>query len=719
MKQVFSLGGSIVVEEVDVPILNDDSIQVMNLFSAISIGTEKTTISKKQETSIIKKLLNKDNLNKGIAMVREKGLKRTLKVVKDTSQLILVPMGYSSAGRVISVGKNVTNFSPGDLVACAGAGFASHSEFVTVPKNLACKIPKNVSLKDASFTTIGAIALQGIRRSKLMLGETAVVIGVGLLGQLTCQMLSAAGIKVIALDLVDKRLKLVLENGADLCINPTKKNALDTITQFTGGIGADAVIITAASSSSDIVHQAMQYSRKKGRIIIVGDVGMDLDRNLIYPKELDFLISTSYGPGRYDKNYEISGHDYPISYVRWTENRNMQAFLDLLASKKIHLDKIIEEEYLIDEAVTAYSILSEKNPLGIVLKYTDTPEKVKKINKKTIIGKISSEKENIRIGVIGAGEFAKGVRIPDIKKINGCSLEAIIDINHVNSRNIAKKFGASISGTDHNEITSDEIDLAIITTQHDSHANLSIKFAEKGINVLVEKPIALNLKDCSRVLEAVKKNKITLIVGYNRRFSPFSQMAKKILADRNSPIIMTYRVNSSSMDRNHWINDPQKGGGAILGEACHFYDFCNWLIGCEPQEFTAKMISSSNESIIDSNNIISTIKYSDGSVASVIYSSIGNSEYSKERIEIFNENKVIVIDDYKEIQFAGINKKGIKSNTTQKGQYEFLEACIQYLRGTRDSEDLPLVEDGIQATESALKILEAAKSTYKKVENID
>ena len=711
MKQVFSLGGTIIVEEIDAPVIDDNSVLVMNLYSAISVGTEKATISKKQETSLIKRLLIKTNLTKGYAMVKEIGIKRTLKAVKDTSELLLVPMGYSSAGKVIAVGKNITDISPGDLVACAGGGFATHAEIVKIPKNLICKVPQNVNLKEAAFTTLGAIALQGIRRSKLALGETAIVIGVGLLGQLTCQMLTASGVKIIALDLIDKRLEIAKQNGADLCINPSKIDASKEIERFTDGIGADAIIITASSKSNDIVNQAMEFARKKGRVVVVGDIGMDLDRNLMYPKELDFLISTSYGPGRYDSKYEIDGIDYPFSYVRWTENRNMKAFVELLASKKISLSNIIEEEFQIDDAVSAYSTINKKNPLAIVLKYKDDPSKAKKISRKTILKQESTIGSKIKVGIIGAGQFAKGVHIPNLKKITECNLEAVIDINNVNARNTAKKHGARISGTDYKEINSKDIDLAIITTQHDSHADLSIAFAEKGINILIEKPLALNLEDCLRVQKSVQKNKIILAIGYNRRFAPLSQLAKKILKNRTSPIIMTYRINSSSMAKDHWINDPKKGGGAILGEAVHFYDYCNWLIGSEPKEINAKMISSKTESIINSNNIISTIKYSDGSIATVIYSTIGDSSYPKERIEIFNENKVIVIDDFKEIQLAGTKEKSIKLKSIQKGHNEFLKAFIQYLLGERDQEDIPLIDDGIQATKTALKILKAAKSS--------
>jgi len=709
MKQVFNLGGSIVVEDIDPPICDDNSVLVMNVFSVISVGTDRVTVSTKQETNLIKRLLKKANLKKGFAMVKEKGLVMTFGVVKKTSQLMLIPMGYSSSGRVISVGKNITNFAPGDLVACAGAGFATHGEIVSIPKNLICRIPEEVSLKEASFTTLGAIALQGIRRANLTLGETVVVTGLGLLGQLTCQMLTAAGMKVIGLDLLDERLDIAKENGATLTLNPTKADIESEIMTFTEGFGADAVIICVGTSSTEPVHQAMQVSRKKGRIVILGDVGMDLNRDLMYKKELDVLISTSYGPGRYDSNYELNGNDYPIGYVRWTENRNMQAFLDLLSNKKIDLTNLIEFEFEITKAKEAYSIVREKNPLGIVLSYKDDLKRFKTISRKTILIKTASPKELIKVAVIGAGSFAKGVHLPNLTKLQDVSLEAIVDRIPANARNTAKEFNAKISSTDFSTLTSDEIDLAVIASQHDTHAEFSINFANKGINVLVEKPLALSVKDTEKVAKAVKKKNIHLIVGFNRRFAPASQMAKKSLIDRTTPIIMTYRINSSKMSKGHWINDPKKGGGAIIGEGCHFYDYCNWLIGSEPVEFSASMISSNNDEIINQNNVVSTIKYKDGSVATVIYSAIGSPIYPKERIEIFNNGKVIVIDDYKEITIADKKVKKVKIKSASKGHFEMLKAYIQFLKGDRNSEDLPLIDEAVTATMCSFKILEAAK----------
>ncbi|MFW9924075.1 MAG: bi-domain-containing oxidoreductase [Candidatus Thorarchaeota archaeon] len=713
MKQVFSLGGSIVVEDIDAPICEDNTILVMNAYSAISVGTEKTTISKKQESSLIKRLLKKENLRKGFAMVREKGLKHTLSAVQKTSTPILIPLGYSTAGKVIAVGKNVTNFSPGDLVACAGGGFATHAEIVEIPKNLVCKIPENVSLKEASLTTLGAIALQGIRRAKPTLGETFVVTGLGLLGQLTCQMLSSAGIKVIALDLIDARLEIAKKNGAELVLNPTKGDIEQQIMKFTHNIGADGVIICAATQSSEPVHQAMRVSRKKGRIIIVGAVGMELERSLMYEKELDFFISTSYGPGRYDSKYEADGNDYPIGYVRWTENRNMQAFLELLAVKKINLANIIEYEFPVEEAEQAFAIVREKSPLGIVLKYDDNIKNIETIKRKTVLISTEKPKEFLKVAIIGAGSFAKGKHIPNILKIPNTSLEAIVDKMPTNARNSAQQYKARISSTDYKELLNENIDLAIITTRHDTHAEMAKDFAEHGVNILVEKPLALTLKDAEDVVKAVKKNNVNLIVGFNRRFSPLSQIAKQAVQNRTSPIMMTIRVNSAGMTNDHWINDPIKGGGAILGEGCHFYDYCNWLIGSEPIEFSASMITSAGDTILDQNNIISTMKYQDGSVASVIYTTIGNQAFPKERIEIFNDGLAIAIDDFKDILIEGSDLRSKSLENIEKGHFEMLEAYVKFLRGERDSKDLPLIDEAFLATKCALRILEEAKKNYK------
>ena len=710
MKQVFNLGGTIVVEEIDAPICDENAILVMNVYSAISVGTEKTTVSKKQDSSLIKRLLNKENVKKGYAMVREKGLKYTLQIVKKTSTPLLIPMGYSTAGKVIAVGKNVMNFTPGDLVACAGGGFATHAEIVEIPKNLACKIPKGVELKEATFATLGAIALQGIRRANVTLGETVVVTGLGILGQFTCQMLSAAGMRVIGIDLLDERLKIAKANGADLVLNPEKSDIEKEVAKFTADVGADAVIICAGTASTEPVHQGMRISRKKGRIVIVGAVGMELERSLMYQKELDFFISTSYGPGRYDSKYEKDGIDYPIGYVRWTENRNMKAFLELIASKKIDIRDLIQYEFSIDEAPKAYATIREKAPLGIVFKYDADTSKFKIIKRKTVLIEEKAPKDHLKIAIIGAGSFAKGKHIPNLLKLPNTSLEAIIDKFPVNARNSAKEYKARLSGTDYKEILEEDLDLVIITTQHDTHAEISKAFANKGVNILVEKPLALSIEDAEDVAKSVAKNKVSLVVGFNRRFSPLSKIAMKVLENRKAPIMMTFRVNSASMSKDHWINDPVKGGGAILGEGCHFYDYCNWIIGSEPVEFSANMISSKDEAIIDQNNVIGTMKYKDGSIATIIYSTMGNQEFPKERIEIFNDGIVIAIDDFTKIDVVGSEIKGKSLNSIEKGHFEMLEAYVKFLQGKGDNEDLPMIEDGVLATICAVKILEAAKN---------
>lgn len=709
LKQVFSFGGSIIIEDIDAPLCDVNNILVRNGYSVISIGTEMTRVKKQQDATLIKRLLSKKYLKKGFNMVRNKGLSRTLRIVMDSTSPVLVPLGYSSAGIVIAVGKNITNFAVGDRVACAGGGYATHSEVVSIPKNLACKIPQKVSLRKAAFSTIGAIALQGIRRAELTLGECVLVIGVGLIGQITCQILSSMNIKVIAVDLSDRKLKIAKKNGADLCLRADQKNFDEKIMNFTHKNGVDAAIICASTSSNEPVNQAMRVCRKKGRVIVVGAVGMDLDRNLMYPKELDFKISTSYGPGRYDSKYEEDGIDYPIGYVRWTENRNMQTFLELIEKEQINLSDLIELEEKMENAQKVYSKIKEEDILGAVLKYRDSIEEID-LQRKTIINPQRISKDKLKVAVIGAGAFAKRFHLPNIKKIKECHLEAVISSTPENARNTAKKFDARISGTDYQSILRDEIDLAIITTRHDTHAQIANDFAKQGINLLVEKPLALNLQDCYELLEIVEKNNVNLAVGFNRRFSPLSQIIKNVLKNRSSPIIMNYLINSASMTKDHWINDPIKGGGAILGEACHFYDYCNWLINSEPRSISAKMISSKNRGLIDTNNISSIIKYEDGSIATITYLTIGSTEYPKERIEIFNENKVVTINDFKSINFIGSKEKDVQLSSINKGHWELLKAYTEFLKGERDSEDLPLIYDGIKATKCAIQILEKAKN---------
>lgn len=711
MKQVLNFDGEIVIEDLPVPTCDDNQILVGNVYSLISTGTETTSLKKKgMVTGTASTVINNPTLiKKAINLIKKEGLTNALKIIQKTTNKSLIPLGYSSSGVVLEVGNNINDIAVGDRVACAGAGYANHAEIITVPRKLLAKIPENVDFSEAAFTTVGAIAMQGIRRAKVELGDKIVVLGMGLLGLIAVQILKAAGVYVIGLDIAKERLELAESLGADKCII-NDETSLNEVLKYTEGLGADSVIIYAATESSDPVRQAMKMVRKKGKVVVVGDVGMEIERSPFYEKELDFLISTSYGPGRYDKSYEEDGIDYPIGYVKWTENRNMQEFLNLISNNKINLKKLINKTYLINDAKQAYlDLTAKKRPIGILFKYKKFPDQ--KVIRKVQLQSPSKLSKKINVAVIGAGAFVQAFHLPNLKKITNYNIKAIVTKTGSNAKKLAEEFGAEYFTTDYREVLDDEtVDLVIIATRHNLHAPLIIEAAESKKNIFVEKPIAMNFEDCKRVYNAIIENHVNLTIGFNRRMSKFAQITKDIVNKRKNPLIIVYRVNSAGMKKDHWINDPKEGGGAIIGEACHFFDFCNWLVNEKPHRIYAEMISSTDEDIINNNNIVSNIKYEDGSIASVIYTTIGNESFSKERIEIFVDNGVICINDFKEIKFFGIEERDLKFNRIDKGQYELMKRYGKFLMKENNGKEIPTVQDGINATICSLKVLYALKT---------
>lgn len=720
MKQVFNQNGSIIVADVPASICGDDEVLVSNRFSVISVGTESSSIQGGGGSGFVgiakKAARNPELVKKAIEITKKDGIQHTMNIVKGQADPQLMPLGYSSSGSVIEVGKNINDISVDDRVACAGAGYANHAEIISVPRNLVCKIPEGVEFEHAAFTTLGAIAMQGVRRADVRFGDNVAVIGLGLLGQIACQILTAAGCHVIGVDMIPERVDLALELGIETGFIAGAE-ATDNVLNSTDGIGVDSVIIYAGTKSSEPVKQAMHMARKKGKIVVVGAVGMDLDRSPFYEKELDFLISCSYGPGRYDPIYELKGIDYPIGYVRWTENRNMQEFLNLLKNKKINLEQIIDYTFDVEDANNAYGTLknNEKKPIGILIKYKEI--KPEEITRKIEIKKSSSiQKEKINVGIIGAGGFAKAFHLPNLEKIPDFNISATVSKTGNNARIVAEKYKADYCTTDYREILTDKkIDMVLIATRHNMHAPIIIEAAESKKHIFTEKPIAMNYEDCEKILEAVKINNANLTIGFNRRFSALAQKTKKIVEKRKSPLIISYRVNSAGMKKEHWINDPIEGGGVTIGEACHFFDFFNWIIGAQPETITAKMIRSNDQSIVDSNNFVSTVSYKDGSVAMLLYATIGNTSYPKERIEMFFDGGVILIDDFKELVVSGFNEKGIRLKNIDKGQFELLKEFGNLLKGRAYNKDIPTVEDGIKATICSLKTLDALRTQEKQI----
>ena len=689
MKQVFIKKGDILITEVPSPCINDDEILVQVYYSCISSGTELAGIKMSAKTLYRKAIEKPQNISKVLQMLKEKGLKDTISRVKGKTD-VKSPVGYSAAGIVLEIGKNILGIKPGDRVACAGAGIANHAEFIAVPQNLTVKIPENVTFKEASTVAVGSIALQGIRRADLKLGETAVVIGLGMLGQLTVQMLKASAVKTIGIDLNPLRIDRALKCGLDIGINPNVEDVLNETARNTDGHGADAVIITAASSSDTVINQAVSLCRKKGKVVIVGDVLLNIKREELYKKEIDVLISTSYGPGRYDEKYERKGFEYPISYVRWTENRNMGAYLDLISKKKVILDNIIDKIYSLNEAEKAYQDLGKgsKPPIIALFEYNkEAKPEVKVLNANfNISSKDLSNK--INVGIIGAGNFTREVHLPNLQKLSDIfNILAICDRDAAIAEDIAKKYGAHYFTTDYEEIINDEnINMVIISTRHNLHAEIAIKSAEKMKAILLEKPMALNQEELDKLILVLNKQKVPFMVGFNRRFSSFSAEIKEMVSKRVNPLIINYRVNAGYIPPEVWVH-TEEGGGRNIGEACHIYDLFTYFTESEIKEVSAFSIDTKSENILNNDNFNALLKYNDGSVCSLTYTASGHKEVPKELMDIYFDGKTISLNDYRELTVFGISGKNKKNIFQDKGQLNELKAFGDFIKN-KDKNDI-------------------------------
>lgn len=682
MKQVLIKNGAATVAEVAAPMVGERNILVRVQSSCISAGTEMAGVRMSGLPLYKRALKQPENVKRVLQLVQEQGVVRTLKRTRGKLAAGSAT-GYSAAGVVAAVGDRVGGFSIGDRVACAGAGIANHAEYIDVPVNLAAHVPDGVSIEDASTVTLGAIALQGVRRANPTLGESFAVIGLGVLGQLTAQMLRANGCRVIGVDLDAERIALADANGMDIGVDPRAEDAVDRVIRHCDGFGADGVIITAGSESSEIVSQAMRMSRRKGRVVLVGAVGLDLNRADFYAKELDFLISTSYGPGRYDPIYEEGGQDYPLAYVRWTENRNMEAYLELLASGRVSLANLIAPPFAVDRAGEAYAAFEgPEKPLIALLRYADPdgddPRRIDNPRHKAVTGRI-------RVGLIGASSFAQGVHLPNLEQQSkDYALHAVMSRTGANAKAVADQYGAKYSTTDEARILADpDIDLALIASRHDRHGPSVLAALRSGKNVFVEKPLAIDPAELA-ALEAfyaeARARQPLLMVGYNRRFAPGITRLRDILGGRTTPMIVNYRMNAGFIPRDHWVHGPE-GGGRNLGEACHIYDLFNALVGRhDVVSVQARPIVSADPQWGPDDNFVATIAYGDGSVCSLTYTALGARDYPKERMEIFCDGRVLSLDDYKEVSASGTRAAGWKSATAKKGQPEELKALAASLR---------------------------------------
>jgi len=711
MKQVFKTSMGLRTEDVPLPTPGKKEILVRVNYSLISTGTETSGMQKKAHQGFFDKINErKAQLDKVITKIKDEGVKPTIEKVRKKltpreADLIFRPIGYSNAGTVIEKGALVTEFNIGDRVACAGSGIAAHAEYVTIPVNLAAKIPETVSFDRAAFTTVASIALQGIRRANCQPGETIVIVGLGLLGLIAVQIAKAYGYRVIGTDIVDSKVALALQLGADRSINASSK-LKEEVLSFTEAHGADAVVVYASSSGSEIVNQAMSMCRRKGRVVIVGAVGMDIEREEMYKKELDLVMSTSYGPGRYDDAYEINGTDYPYPYVRWTENRNMQEILRLLAENKLDIKLLVNEVFSVEDASAAFKSLvdKEKNYISVLFKYVD--EEKKEEEKKYLLNTSFKSDGKINVGVIGAGGFANRTHLPNLIKLNNIySIRAIADKDPVTAKNIGKLYNAEYITTDYKEIIRDDnIDMVVVTTRHNLHAEIVIEALKSDKHVLVEKPLAINPEELSRIKEVLNTTKGIIRVGFNRRYSPMIQKVKEIIDKENQPMFINYRINAGYLPKEHWTQDYQVGGGRIVGEFCHFLDLVNYLNSSPVKGIDVISIPVDNKTVFTEDNICVNISYENGSMAQISYITLGGKDMPKERMEILINKKSMVINDFNELEMYNTGESNIKISTTDKGHFKELEIFDQLVRGEETIS--PSFNFDLQSTELTFKILE-------------
>ncbi len=710
MKQVLIKQGRAVVEDVPAPEIEAGTLLVRVSHSCISAGTEMSGIRASAEPLWKRAVRDPAKVGRVLKTVMAHGMARARSDIEHNLHSGQAT-GYAAAGTVVAAGEGVSDLFAADKVACAGGQCAHHAEFIRVPRNLTVPVPEGLSLAAASTVTLGAIALQGVRRAQPTLGETLVVLGLGALGQLTSQLLKANGCRVIGTDLNRDRLALALKLGMDLGVHPSDGSVVEQVERLTGGIGADGVIITAASPSDDVVSTAFRMCRRKARVVLVGDVGLNLDRRDFYEKEIDFLISTSYGPGRYDARYEEHGVDYPVSYVRWTENRNMAEYLRLLSENRVSVETLISAVYPVGQAAEAYHSLEAtgtERPVMVLLSYPETsslPEARAIPNPRAL----SAKGERLRLAVVGAGSFARSTHLPNLRILSDLyHLQAVVSRTGHNAQAAATQFGANYATTRYQDVLTDpDVDAVLIATRHNLHASMALEALIAGKHVLLEKPMALSRHEVRQIREFFEdgpdRKKPLLLTGFNRRFSPIGVRMRELMEERSSPLILDYRMNAGHIPLEHWVHTLE-GGGRNLGEACHIYDLFTYLTGSGVKRVQAEAVRGHTGHSGFRDNFTALLGFEDGSLATLTYTALGSPDYPKEKLEAYWDGKVLSMEDFRRLALSGAATPAVEGKAAEKGQKQELEA---FARAIRCGGEWPIaLWQQIQATEIALRVEE-------------
>ena len=698
--------GIMSILEVSYPALNPGTILVKNHYSLISAGTEGSTVKAARKGYIGKARERPQQVKQVFDTLKSQGIVQTYRAVMKKLDA-QSPLGYSCAGEVIGVGSGVKGINAGDLVACGGLT-ACHAEIVAVPVNLCVKLNPGADLKQAAYNTLGAIALQGVRQADLRLGETCAVIGLGLIGQLTAILLRASGVRVLGVDVNQHMVDLALKNCLDLGINRKDGGIEDRIYSFTNGIGCDAVIITAASDSLDPINFAGAVSRKKGTVVVLGAVPTGFDREPhYYKKELQVRMSCSYGPGRYETRYEEKGYDYPPAYVRWTENRNMQAFQEFIACGKINVNYLTTHAFPLEKASEAYDMMMTKSEpfVGILIEY-DVSKSLDPGATRIALTPSALKSAQVSIGFIGAGSYAQSYLLPNLPNDKNISRCGVMTSRSTGARSAADRFGFGFcTGSEDDIIGNNDINTVFIASRHDSHAGYVLKALKAGKHVFVEKPLCLTENELHEITSVYqsKADKPQFMVGFNRRFSPFARVLKEFFG--SGPLAMSYRINAGKIPASSWIQDPETGGGRIIGEVCHFVDLLTYLSGSLPVSVYAVSVDDC-DGLDDILTI--AIKYRNQSVGNISYFSNGDKSLSKEYLEVYGNGSTAVLDDFRSLKIHSCGKKTEKKLFSQdKGQKQEI---VEFINGIQSGKSAIPFDEIFNTTLLTFKIIESLRT---------
>lgn len=710
MKQVIRRGlKEIIVDEVADPQVSKNHVLVRPFYSLISSGTETADI---HTDSLVKEVAdNPSHIQKVWNIMQKTDPLSTINEVRAKFSEYAV-LGYSGAGIIVERDENVLDLTVGQRVAYGGEG-TGHGETINVGRNLIARVPDNVPFSDACFTTLGAIAMNAVRQAEIQVGESVVVMGLGLVGQLVAQIVRCQGGVVIATDLMKDRIETAIETGADFSVK-SGESAVSEIEGLTEGRGADCVIVAVASTSAVPVQEAAKMCRDRGRIVVVGACPLELNRDLMYVKDLKLLMARAYGPGSYDKSYEKQGIDYPLPYVRWTENRNMEEFLRLLSVGRVNVKPLVTHEFELEDAAQGYETImnADAKSLAVLLRYpvnnaADALAEYKPVRKLEMPNYRAAKKDEINIGLIGAGNLAKWAHLPALKKVSGANLRAVYSSSGARGKSYALRFGADYACSDYEEMLNDsDIDVILISSASNNHAGETIAALNAGKHVFVEKPMAVSIQECQDIYKAVEESRKQVCVGFNRRFAPYYLEMKANLKGRINPMIVTTRMNSPGMKGDFWGGDP-KYGGATVGEGCHFIDLMYWLTESEPVQVSAQSLPIGSEEPLGINNIAASIKFADDSIGNFLYTTIGSETSGGELVEVFANGVGVTSQDFKSIQVKKSSEKKRSRHFAAKGYEKQMETFIEDIRQGRSCS--VSVIDGARATIVCLMMIESAK----------